>query len=713
MIRWLLPLLLFLIQLAAAQTGATLDVTVHGTTSAELTLWPIAQTRELDPQGRAVFEELSADHYRLEVRAAGCAVLDTSLSLNPGECRTLSLRVQKLAATLSEVVVQGIADPTSDRVFSRSEIAASAARDLPTFLGSAAGIDIRSDGSVGSVQTARIGGSTAGQVMVLVDGRRLKDTGSGEADLNSIPLEWIESIEVERGGRSDAGGEAIGGILKIITRGPGEHVESSGGVELHPTYRRLNYLQSARSGPVSGLFSFQRTQGAGDFSYRITEDDGTGEFTPNLGKEFRRQNADILRDQLMLKLSAKLRQRTSLELSGTLDRASRGMPGYIAPMLTPLARQNAQQEAINLRIVEPGERLNLVGRLSYQHDWKRFTDPDLASFVNRSEESSHEWEAEVRSDLWISRTTLSSGLIGAQERLFSSQIAGGQANRLRSAVWSKWHVPILENPHANYSMNADPGLRWEEYGSGNSVLPYAALSFEHTPSFQYGITLSAGRSYQAPTFYSLFWLEDQATRGNPDLKAEKSVEYTGRMFVETQMSFRTRVDLSASIQNVNDLIVWKRTFDSRWAPVNLQKARIRTLDISADQTLIRDVFRINAGINWTEARDGTSDRNTGGKYLTFRAPRSLRAGLTFASHGFNLTATGRWVSARPILETNSKWLREYSIADLHASYRINLRRVQIEPAIGVNNMFNEDYRIVRYAPMPEREIYAAIRISQL
>jgi len=118
-------------------------------------------------------------------------------------------------------------------------------------------------------------------------------------------------------------------------------------------------------------------------------------------------------------------------------------------------------------------------------------------------------------------------------------------------------------------------------------------------------------------------------------------------------------------------------------------------------------------VNWTEARDATGERNTDGKYLTFRAPRSYRGSISFCDRNLSLSADYRWVAARPVLESNSKWLAPHDLLDVRAAWRFSYRKMTVEPAVGVNNAFAESYRIVRFAPMPLRQWYASLRISHL
>ena len=711
-----LMLLLFVfLQTGEAQTGAAIAVRLSApeaaASPATVAMWPGQESRQVAIPGEAVFDELAAGEYRIEVTADGFAPRDTTVRVEPGERVPLSLTLRPVAVTLAEVTVETPRNGT-EHIYQRAQIAASAAQTLPDFLRQTAGLDVRSDGTAGSPVTARVGGSAANQVLVLVDGRRVQQVGSGEADLAAIPLEWVESVKVVRGGRADAGGEAIGGILEVTTRTPAKRPELEVTGELHPTYDRVNLLRSGKTGPIASLLSFARTQGPGDFRYTITEDDGTGAFTVGLGQRQRRANADITRDQLLVKLGTPSGTATAAELSASLDRAARGMPGYLAPQLTPLARQATQQEALNLRLSRTGRTMRGTVRISLQHDAQEFTNPDVTALVKQAEERSGQAGGEAQFSARAGRAQLSGGAQATRETLASDQITGEQAARWRWAVWSLWRQPLLESSHRHLSLAAEPGLRYERFGGEGMLLPNVRLAFEHVPAFRYGAMASWGRSYRAPTFYALFWQDDQVARGNPTLLPETSTEWTGRVYAESAGGDRARVEVAASEQRVENLISWRRAFDNRWTPFNLKRAHVKTLDVTYEQRLWREHVTLSAGLNWTDARDATDDRNTGGKYLTFRAPHTQRAGLRLRSHGLDITLQHRRIAARPVLETNSKWLRAYEITDVQLAYAFHLRKLWIEPAVGIDNLFDEQYRIVRHAPMPGREVFARIHFSQ-
>jgi iron complex outermembrane receptor protein len=113
------------------------------------------------------------------------------------------------------------------------DIANSGATDLVQLLQDEANLHFTStSGNTAQSQVSMGGyGENSGQrVLVLLDGQRLNTADLGQINWLSIPLGLVESVEVIRGGQSALyGNNAVGGVIKIITRRPSE--ELSGQVQ--------------------------------------------------------------------------------------------------------------------------------------------------------------------------------------------------------------------------------------------------------------------------------------------------------------------------------------------------------------------------------------------------------------------------------------------------------------------------------------------------
>ncbi|MBU4473292.1 MAG: TonB-dependent receptor plug domain-containing protein, partial [Candidatus Omnitrophica bacterium] len=102
-------------------------------------------------------------------------------------------------------------------VITSKDIEMSGAKDLAGVLTEITSVNISNYGGLGATKTIRMRGSTASQVLVLVDGRPINNPRDGQAELSNILLENIDRIEVMHGpGSSLYGAGAMGGTVNII-----------------------------------------------------------------------------------------------------------------------------------------------------------------------------------------------------------------------------------------------------------------------------------------------------------------------------------------------------------------------------------------------------------------------------------------------------------------------------------------------------------------
>lgn len=138
---------------------------------------------------------------------------------------------EKSALEVEEVVVSDIrsersevSTPASIVIIGREEIEKSGAAHLTEVLRARGGVQVSDtfgDGTGASVSVRGFGETSNANTLVLVDGRKLNNNDIGDPDLNSIPLNDIERIEIVQGSAGTLfGDQAVGGVINIITRRP-------------------------------------------------------------------------------------------------------------------------------------------------------------------------------------------------------------------------------------------------------------------------------------------------------------------------------------------------------------------------------------------------------------------------------------------------------------------------------------------------------------
>ena len=134
------------------------------------------------------------------------------------------------ATTLDAVVVTATRSPkaiaiglASTTVIVRADIERAQAPDLIDLLARQAGVDVSRTGGPGAASTLFLRGGNSNHALVLIDGVRVNSAQQGLYDFANLPLDRIERIEIVRGPRAALwGSDAIGGVIQIFTRDPGQ-----------------------------------------------------------------------------------------------------------------------------------------------------------------------------------------------------------------------------------------------------------------------------------------------------------------------------------------------------------------------------------------------------------------------------------------------------------------------------------------------------------
>ncbi len=152
------------------------------------------------------------------------AVIVTSNWLNANETHVMVGDDIVVTATRSEQL--GVVTPTSISVVTAEDIALTGASSLTEVLRSQAGIQINDNignGSRASLTMRGFGSNNVNNILIVVDGRKLNNPTLETPLLSSVALKDVERIEILQGsGGVLFGDQAVGGVINIITKRPGQ-----------------------------------------------------------------------------------------------------------------------------------------------------------------------------------------------------------------------------------------------------------------------------------------------------------------------------------------------------------------------------------------------------------------------------------------------------------------------------------------------------------
>ncbi|MFT4925283.1 MAG: vitamin B12 transporter [Phenylobacterium sp.] len=255
------------------------------------------------------------------------------------------------AANSSIEIIEVIGDNDYDslnyQVLHRDDFVNSS-QTLSDLLKSVNGIQIRQISGIGNPASVSIRGSTSKQVQLYIDGQLVNDSQFGGFDLNQIPTEHIESIEVSKNQALGTGSTPIGGVIRINTYNPKENSwRVSAGVGSFG-YGELNLIKNTVFEHHNLSFGASRLQSDNDYSFLVPQTFNDSTISANQPL----RNNDFEKNALFVNNETQLGQH-QIRLNVQYSDQTKAIANY--QNNTPENRSRLETDTI---------------RYSYQHNWQ-------------------------------------------------------------------------------------------------------------------------------------------------------------------------------------------------------------------------------------------------------------------------------------------------------------------------------------------------------
>lgn len=562
-------------------------------------------------------------------------------------------------------------------VINREQIEAQGARTVQEALKYLPGIlrDGTAGGQLGALSSQFIRGSNTAQVLILLDGRPINDVGfMGGFDLSNFTTDNIERIELLPGGGSTLyGSDALGGVINIITRAPADEKPE---VTLRAAAGSFGLNEQAvqargRSGDLGWSVGYNRTQATNDFPFEINR----------IGLQADRNNADVLYNNLNLKLEGKLSDRNQVTFSALYlnkDFGSAGgvpIPDSIGQFnsLTPLARQTTEELFLDLTWqaqLDQAGNSQLTTRLFADLLDSNFDNPDPTAFGTRDDvdrrsigaQVQHNWKVAKNQTLTYgfdyrntqSRNTTFSYGLGTTDVNYDGSIDQG-------ALFARYDVNITPKFNLNFGLRQD----FNSLANGSFTSPSVGARLAIGDSTV--LRANYARSFRAPQIVNLEGLAAFNVVGNPDLEPERGDSFD--IGIDQSLGKNGLLRLTFFANTISNLINFQFGAPSTYENIG----KVRTLGLEADLNvrLLKNLYAFaNFTLNEPEIiEDG--DPTITGNELSFRGADSLNVGLAYENaKGVYIAAIVRYLSSYFVNNTNTESLPGYTTLDLKLRFPI-------------------------------------------
>lgn len=505
-----------------------------------------------------------------------------------------------------------------------------------------AGVSIRRLGGLGSFATVGIRGSSASQVLVLLDGVPLSSGAEAIVDVDLIPPDFLSRIEVFRSGAPIwLGAPPMGGVVHLVTRRSREFGAvasvSGGSFWTRRATAVANGTVAAESAlPLELLAGIGYLGSEGDFTFH--DDRGTPYNTDD-DHETERINNRFDRGTVLLRAGLRPSATTRVSVLETALLEDRGVPGLgqFQSDATHLDRWRSLTQISVEALSFPASWLDSRARVYLDMSFQDFDDREgdtglgrreietdnrsvgghlhlaafpfewfetHASFEGRGEAyASHDLVANSGA-LEATRTTLSSSL----QTLFTTDIglslmAGGRAD------WSSSHQADLSND--DLLVTGQLGLKLTRDLGDTDLTVWS----------------TGGRFSRLPTFVEMFG-DNGAVTGNDALLTESALGADAGLRVGWEGEVPTvEWSVSGFYYRYEDLIQFVQNSQRVARPENIAAAEVVGAESSVTVGLWATVW-LSASYTLTDATDTSGVAGQDGNQLPGRPRHSLNTSLS-------------------------------------------------------------------------------------
>lgn len=581
------------------------------------------------------------------------------------------------------------------------------------------GVQIKDYGGVGGLKTVNIRGMGTQHVGVFYDGIELGNAQNGQIDLGRFSLDNMEAVSVYNGQRA--------AIFQ-----PAKDFGSAGTVYLQsrtPVFeggRRFNLRATMKTGSfglanpavvweqkisenVSSSVSAEYMYTNGKYKYRYHTQGGYDTTAV-------RANGDVSAFRGEAGLFGRLKG-GSWRAKAYVYRSERGLPGAV--VRGRLEHEDRQWDTN--AFVQASLRKRMTGRYSlmlngkYAYDYLHYlSDPALdesamyidnhyrqqeayLSLANLYRFSSH-WSASLSADYqWnklsadlynfaypVRHTVLVAAAVAAEYSRFKAQ-----AGVLGTFVADRVAVDTAR------------------MDGKTELTPILVVSYKPFRRIDFSLRGFYKNIFRMPTLNDLYYTFIGNVKLRPEYTTQYDVGFTYAAAPRRSWLKRVEVQADAYYNKVKDKIIAIPTSNQfRWTMVNLGRVDIVGVDVSAQASWAFPCgVRLDARLSYTyeQAEDVTSRANTYyGDQIPYIPWHSGSAILNASWRGFELDYSFIYTGERYDATENipQNYVPEWYTSDIALSYNFRISRTKLRLTAEVNNVFNQQFEVVKCYPMP-------------
>jgi iron complex outermembrane receptor protein len=550
------------------------------------------------------------------------------------------------------------------------------------------------------------------RVMLLVDGVPYITGDTQGASFESIPVNHIERVEIQKGAGSTLyGSNALGGVINILTKQiseqPDIQIQLYGGIYDRPYYEQWNWSAKARY--ISGIRA--------DFSQKINSTGLRFSFVRDEDDSYRKNDWQ-LRYNIAGKLEYDLSPYDHVSISANFMDQNRENFLYwknLDRALEPAEDQLGEQAKSQRYFIAPVYRKVLKNKKFYKLSaiWYHNRFKDNIGLTGNSSDADY-GNIEFQYNLFLGSHFVTTGITPSYSAV-SSDIFGSREGYILAAY-------VQDELKLNEQWRFTFGIRFDyfnidELRSDNSISPKAGVVYKPAPGSAYRASFGSG--FRAPSMAEAF---TSTTAGglivqpNKNLKPEHSISaeagwnriFSTYVMTDIALFYNYYWDLieGGFIEDENQLNNFIR-FD------NITEARVFGAEASLNWQILRDKLIYRLGYTYTNSRDIKA-----GMDLKYRPEHLLYHNIRYRMGIYWFSADYRYLSRfNNIDQTFAQIIPDAEervpvhVVDLRISADLRFQETSLEVSLQLNNLFQYNYVDVIGTLAPVRNYVLTLKAS--
>ena len=582
------------------------------------------------------------------------------------------------------------------------------------------GIQIKDYGGIGGLKTVNIRGLGTQHVGVFYDGVQLGNAQNGQIDLGRFSLDNMEAVSLYNGQKSaifqSAKDFASAGSIYMTARHPS--FGEGQNYRLKGTFKTGSFglvnpsvlLEHRLSKQVSGSLSAEYMYTNGKYKFRYRQKNGY-DITET------RKNGDVEAIRAEYGLFGDM-QGGEWKAKAYLYNSERGLPGAAVRETGDFVHEDRQWDTnffLQGSFRKHWGNYSLQTNGKYAYDYLHYlSDPrlDVTTMYVNNHYRQHElyfsaanmlnilpfWSADVSVDFQWNK--LNADLVNfVYPCRYTALVAAATALhferfKLQASLLGTFVHETTKVPNA-------------AAGDKHKYTPTVVASWQPFKNEDLNLRAFYKKIFRMPTLNDLYY----TFIGNIDLNPEYTTQYD--IGVTYSRKFRggypARLEFQADAyyNEVTDKIVAMPTSNQfRWTMVNLGYVEMRGVDVAlqTEWHLLKDL-KANLRVNYTyeKAQDFTDAKSDyyGGQ-IPYIPWHSGSAVLNLSYRDWDMNYSFIYTGERYESSANSpeNYAKEWYTNDLSLSRRLHWKKMLWKLTAEVNNVFNQQYEVVQWYPMP-------------